>query len=264
MTWIQFLTNLLSLSVFSALIVGACIFFGKKYLSGYLEQKSKNLAQKEDIGVITSIVEEIKNEHVERIEEIRKTNQMLLNADSNTHNLKINIYSESIIAIDVIVNSLSSYPDDDDKYEIQMSNVEDAFNKITQVILVCSEEVLRTIFSIVETYNISRLEIEKFKDSLDREKKILKVKLDKVKSFSDNESKDMVISEIQNQISLKELEFIKLCRDRHIEMLKLLPKFVAGMRKELGLEISEETLSSIHASYLRKTNAHVEKYMGFK
>lgn len=43
----------------------------RKYLSSYLSQKAKNLAQKEDIDKITEIVEDIKSNHAKELEEFK-------------------------------------------------------------------------------------------------------------------------------------------------------------------------------------------------
>ena len=46
------------------------------YLSTYLREKGKNLATKEDLGELTRIVEEIKNEHAKELELLKSRQQM--------------------------------------------------------------------------------------------------------------------------------------------------------------------------------------------
>jgi hypothetical protein len=50
------------------------------YLSTYLREKGKNLATKEDIGELTRIVEEIKNEHAKELELLKSHNQLRMAA----------------------------------------------------------------------------------------------------------------------------------------------------------------------------------------
>lgn len=51
--------------------VGLCLVFGlKKYIGGYLDEKAKNLATKEDVGEITGIVEGVKKTHARELAEL--------------------------------------------------------------------------------------------------------------------------------------------------------------------------------------------------
>ncbi|WP_028215333.1 hypothetical protein [Paraburkholderia mimosarum] len=50
------------------------------YFSTYLKEKGKNLATKEDIGELTRIVEEIKNEHAKELELLKSRHQLRMAA----------------------------------------------------------------------------------------------------------------------------------------------------------------------------------------
>ncbi|MFM0471307.1 hypothetical protein [Paraburkholderia strydomiana] len=45
-------------------------------LGGYLSEKGKNLATRQDIGQLTRLVEDIKNEHIREIEMLKSTHQL--------------------------------------------------------------------------------------------------------------------------------------------------------------------------------------------
>jgi hypothetical protein len=50
------------------------------YLTGYLTEKGKGLATKEDIGRVTTIVEEIKAQHAAELENLKSENQLKMAA----------------------------------------------------------------------------------------------------------------------------------------------------------------------------------------
>jgi hypothetical protein len=50
----------------------------KNFFPSYLAEKGKNLAQKEDIGKITDLVETVRTQHAKQIEEVRHQNQLIL------------------------------------------------------------------------------------------------------------------------------------------------------------------------------------------
>ena len=59
---------------------GVVVFFLKAYFSGYLGEKAKNLATKEDIAEITRQVEGVKNEYSLNIEGLKAHNQLKMAA----------------------------------------------------------------------------------------------------------------------------------------------------------------------------------------
>lgn len=65
--------QMLGMTTISASIIGGIIYLGlKHYFGGYLDRKAANLADKEDIGEITAIVESIKQDNAERIERLKE------------------------------------------------------------------------------------------------------------------------------------------------------------------------------------------------
>lgn len=64
------------------LAIGAAAFgaFGRKYLESYLEEKAKNLATREDIERITNLIEGVKAQYAQLLEEQRARNQLRLAA----------------------------------------------------------------------------------------------------------------------------------------------------------------------------------------
>ena len=76
---IQFLVGLLpGFSVGVLVAAGVGYLLVKHFASGYLGQKGKNLADKEDIARLTHEVEQVKRQHAEVLEAVRFRNQLRL------------------------------------------------------------------------------------------------------------------------------------------------------------------------------------------
>jgi hypothetical protein len=72
-----------ALSPAIASAIGAAITIAailKFYVPGYLQEKGKNLATKEDISDITEIIESVKRQHAEILEDLKTKNQLRLSA----------------------------------------------------------------------------------------------------------------------------------------------------------------------------------------
>lgn len=74
---------LISLQILSLLGIG-CIFLFRKYLFSYSSQKGKNLATKEDVGEITSKIENVKLDYAQQLESTRAE----LSSQLNTHGFR--------------------------------------------------------------------------------------------------------------------------------------------------------------------------------
>lgn len=109
---ITFLTTFISLLVF---------YLGKNYLPSYFGEKGKNQATKEDIGDITKIVENIKNDLVQQNEllkaELSITNQHRLNIKSAERealldfNARISAWIYSVLRFTLSNYNLENYKD---------------------------------------------------------------------------------------------------------------------------------------------------------
>lgn len=78
---IQSLLSLLARYGFEAVIAGAVVFLLLKFfLPGYLSEKGKNLATKEDIAKITDEIERVKSQYAVLLEELKAKHQLRLAA----------------------------------------------------------------------------------------------------------------------------------------------------------------------------------------
>lgn len=78
---LQSLLSLLARYGFEALIAGAVVFLLLKFfLPGYLSEKGKNLATKEDIAKITDEIERVKSQYAVLLEELKAKHQLRLAA----------------------------------------------------------------------------------------------------------------------------------------------------------------------------------------
>ena len=67
-----------------AVVAGAGAYFG-----AYLRRKAENRAQPEDIADLTELVERVRSEHAERLENLAQTNREVLAAGSHEHQLRL-------------------------------------------------------------------------------------------------------------------------------------------------------------------------------
>lgn len=71
-------------------ISGAVLYrVAARFLSGYLPEKGKNLATKEDVGRITDIVEEVKREHAEQMREVSHRFDLMLEEKKSSNQLRV-------------------------------------------------------------------------------------------------------------------------------------------------------------------------------
>lgn len=78
---LQILLSVLARYGFEAVIAGAVVFLLLKFfLPGYLSEKGKNLATKEDIAKITDEIERVKSQYAVLLEELKAKHQLRLAA----------------------------------------------------------------------------------------------------------------------------------------------------------------------------------------
>ncbi len=74
---IRFVWGLISGFGSGGAIAGLLVYFlAKHFMPGYLAQKGKNLADKEDIAALTRKVEEVRRQHAEMLEAVKFRNQL--------------------------------------------------------------------------------------------------------------------------------------------------------------------------------------------
>lgn len=105
-----------------AWLILACLgaLLVKSYLPGYIGEKAKNLATKEDVASITSKIEEVKAEYVKQIElyksDIWKIQQQHLQAQEEAK-LKIEVFKKAVVDVARITDLIGIY-------QIHISNSE--------------------------------------------------------------------------------------------------------------------------------------------
>jgi len=115
-----------------AVVIGIAIagMFWKSYFPKYMEEKAKNLASKEDIGLITREVENVKAE-------INKESRI----DELKYKLKYEACMEALSIIDAYFSHTLSAPDGG-KIKKQFSSTEDARTCHSKLVLSCESNDL--------------------------------------------------------------------------------------------------------------------------
>lgn len=251
MTWMQFLTEILKLSAYSIVIVGPILFFGKRFFTGYIDQKSKNLATIEDIDKITSIVEKIKSdnahvleelkaEHAKKLEEIRKENQLFVSTVDKHLDLKIKIYTDAMESFTVITNSLAGLS----KFSLTESKftsiIESEAKKTSKVKVVGSVETCKATVELMTAFNSASLELQQHRTPLI----ICNDRINYLEAKEElNNSEILELDRLKASEKKDFLSFVNLCMEKHNQISYLTTPYIISVRKELGLEIDETELT---------------------
>lgn len=267
---------------------GILYYFIKSYIPAYLSEKGKNLATKEDIGIITNEVELIKTGYAKILEEVKVSNQIRLSAIDREQNTKKEVYMDAVEAITKSQNMVASFSNLNISEEQITSGFADQAGKIAKVQIVGTPETVRAVTIYMSGIGTATLNLmlermplinrkneisiseslrDKYQSEIDRYLAIMKnLNLagnqdpgtwDYVnKSFEfeceqlDKHNKE--ISEFWTIQNREHLEYVSKCMATFFEISSLLPQAVLSVRSELGLEIS-------HEEYLDIFNGNIEK-----
>jgi len=127
----------------------------KNFLPGYLTEKGKNLATKEDVEEITGKVESIKTDYAKVIEEIRSNNQIKISAIEREKSLKKEIYMEAVEAITRSQNIISNFANLNMTEQQITSEFANDAGKIAKVQVVGSKETVRAVTTLMSNIGSS-------------------------------------------------------------------------------------------------------------
>ncbi|HAV1338114.1 chromosome partitioning protein ParA [Vibrio parahaemolyticus] len=280
-------------------IVGAgfLFFILKSFLPSYFSEKAKNLATKEDIGQITSEVEQVKSGCAEMLEEVKSNHQLRLASIEREKLLKKEVYLDSVEALSKYQGALAVMSN----LDIPNQVIADAFSasaaQIAKMNMVGTEKTVRSLtnftgevgaaymslflergglisrkshIEFLETYN------KKHNDEIERCLTIMKnMNLegitdngawDRVNKAFENEckSRDQFVSEInlnwavQNEEHLK---FTERCMSEFFRVNDLTPHLLLSVRDELELELNETEYLEIHSESTKEGKEVFESFM---
>mgnify|MGYP001770978111 FL=1 len=280
-------------------IIGAgfLFFILKSYLPSYFSEKAKNLATKEDIGEITSEVEQVKSGYAEMLEEVRSNHQLRLASIEREKLLKKEVYLNSVEALTKYQGSLAVMANLDIPNQIIADSFSENAAQITKITLVGTEETVKNLTNFTgevgaafmslflergvlmnRKVHIEFLETcrKKHNDEIERCLTIMKnMNLDgiveegaweRINRAFENESKyrDQVTSEIDANWAVQNEEhfkFTKRCMSEFFRVNDLTPHILLSVRKELDLELDESEYLKIHAGSLEKGRIVFETFM---
>ncbi|MGF1775879.1 chromosome partitioning protein ParA [Vibrio nomapromontoriensis] len=283
---------------FEAVVAGIIVFLLIKYfLPGYLSQKGKNLATKEDIEGITETIESVKAGYAEVLEGIKSNNQIKIAAIEREKALKKEVYMEAVEAITHSQNMISGFANLNVSEEQLSSSFSGNAGKIAKVQLVGEKETVRAVSLfmgeigtavlylmlernplMLRKQHIQRLEgtRDKHQIEIDRYLSIInKLKLDSSteqgiwqhvnQSLSfECTRRDELNDEIQSLLTIQSKEhlaFTRKCMDTYFTVSKLLPQTVLSVRRELELDIDESDYVEIFNSNLVKGKQVFEAFL---
>lgn len=263
------LAEFIKLGLFSTVVVGSVYFILKKYMSGYLDQKSKNLATKEDVGEITNIVEtiksenahvleELKAEHAAKLEDIRRENQVLISKLDKHLALKIKVYTDAIEAFTTLGHNLLELLELQSHSNIFNKTMMEAAKIISKIRVVGSNETCNKALEAMAIFNKIAIELQNKRVVILVDKDRLEL-LQQKETLEENESEELdklIDSQLSDSINMA-----KLCLERHNEFSCLVTHFVFSARKELGLEINEAELIQAENHNTKSVNESFESFI---
>lgn len=269
MTWMQFLTEILKLSAYSIVIVGPILFFGKRFFTGYIDQKSKNLATIEDIDKITSIVEKIKSdnahvleelkaEHAKKLEEIRKENQLFVSTVDKHLDLKIKIYVDAIEAFTILGHKVLDLCDLHSNSKDFVTAITNEAKLISRVRIVGSVETCVRAIEIMAFFNNLSLELQNKRTHLLINKDKIE-HLENKKTLTESEAE--VLEKLLDSEPRDFIDLVQTCVKRNKEFSENITHFVFSVRKELSLEINEEALLNAEEEHAKSVNVSFEAFI---
>lgn len=280
-------------------IIGAgfLFFILKSYLPAYFSEKAKNLATKEDIGEITSEVEQVKSGYAEMLEEVRSNHQLRLASIEREKLLKKEVYLKGVEALTKYQGALGVMANLDIPNQIIADSFSENAAQITKITLVGTEETVKNLTNFTGEVGAAYMSLflergvlmnrkvhiefletcrKKHIDEIERCLTIMKsMNLDgvveegaweRINRAFENESKyrDQVTSEIDANWAVQNEEhfkFTKRCMSEFFRVNDLTPHILLSVRKELDLELDESEYLKTHADSMEKRRIVFETFM---
>lgn len=272
----EFVTEFLNAALFSSITVAAILFFARIFFKGYIDQKSKNLATKEDVGEITNIVEKIKHEnaqvlekikaeHAEKLEDIRKENQLLVSSLDKQLDLKIKIYTDALEAFSHVNNSIVKLSNlNFDEFEFTKL-LDEVAAKLSKIQAVCSTNTLKSTLKIMEAFNKATLDLLPQRIPLSEDVEVQQKKLAELTSSEHTsellEIKQKEVMDLTNKIFKNNLDFTRICFNTHLDLMTLLPEFVLAIREEIGIDASQKEFAEINEKFLSNMGQSFDEFL---
>ncbi|EJO3996482.1 chromosome partitioning protein ParA [Vibrio vulnificus] len=291
------------IQIFGSFGIGAIIGAGflffvlKSFLPAYLTEKAKNLATKEDIGEITSEVEQVKSGYAEMLEEVKSNHQLKLASIEREKLLKKEVYLDSVEALTKYQGALGLMANLDISNQIIADSFSENAAQIAKITLVGTEITVKNLTNftgevgaaymslflergllINRKVHIEFLETyrKKHNDEIERCLTIMKnMNLDGVRdegawvrvnlAFENEcESRDQIASEIDANWAVQNEEHFKFterCMSEFFRVNDLTPHLLLSVREELDLELDESEYIKIHADNSQKGRTVFETFM---
>lgn len=274
---------------FEGLVVGLVVFLlMKHFLPGYLSEKGKNLATKEDIEHITDKVESVKTDYAEILEEVKSNNQIKIDAIEREKTLKKEVYMEAVEAITLSQNMLASLSNLNIKDDQLTSAFSANAGKIAKVQLVGGQDTVKAVTQFMGEVASNFLDLildrslllqrqgqieslqsvrNQHQGEVERYVQVMKaLNLEGVvnqgtweyidQSFKfECEQRDKLDHEIEELWKVQNQEhlgFMRRVMDTFYEVSEKLPDAVLAVRGELDLEIDEEHYRDIFRENIKK------------
>ncbi|EPC6137704.1 hypothetical protein ACR0WA_003647, partial [Vibrio cholerae] len=289
--------------IFGSFGIGAVIgagflfFILKSYLPTYFSEKAKNLATKEDIGEITSEVEQVKSGYAEMLEEVKSNFQLRLASIEREKLLKKEVYLNSVEALTKYQGALAAMSNLDVSNQIITDSFSENAAQITKITMVGTEKTVKNITNFTGEVGAAYMSLflvrgvlmnrknhidfletcrKKHNDEIDRCLTIMKnMNLDGIRdndawarvnrAFENEcESRDLVASEIDTNWAVQNEEhfkFIERCMSEFFRVNDLTPHLLLSIREELELDLDEAEYLKIHADNAQKTRVVFERFM---
>lgn len=295
---VQAVMSLLIRYGFEAVIAGCIVFILIKFfLPGYLSQKGKNLATREDIEEITNKVESVKAGYAEVLEEVRNNNQIKLASINREKEIKKEVYMEAVEAITISQNIISNLANLSLTEEDISKDFAKYSGKIAKIQLVGERDTVKAVTTFTAAIGTAFLDLMLERSTLVRRKVDIQIaqnfinkhqgEIERYRSLMksmnvdgtlDQKTKDhinrcMMFEVDQREQYSKELDvlwisqneehlaFVKQCMDRFFDVSELLPPAVLCARKELDLEIEKEDYEAIFLENINRGRDAFAKFL---
>ncbi|WNO10377.1 hypothetical protein [Teredinibacter sp. KSP-S5-2] len=276
---------------------GIAFYLVKFFFPSYVSEKAKNLATKEDIGLITEKVEKVRTEYSTVLEEVKTLNQLKVGAVEREKQVKKEVL---LIAVESIIkchNRIANFSNLELTEQEIMDGFSDDTGRIAKVHIVGSEgtvkavvDLMGEISSSILTLSLERMPLgqrrnqillisgfrDKAQSNADRLVDLMKNYnlegiVDKKAWSSLNASFDRESGQVEDynnelnhlwsEQNREHLEFVERCMNQFFYLLELLPNVVLSIRNELDLDISRDEYMKVMENNVQKGQKVFERFI---
>lgn len=279
------------------LITAGILFALIKYIfPGYLSEKAKNIATKEDIEEITEKVESIKTGYAEIIEATKNENQLKASAIAREKLLKKEVFMDAVEAIvraQSVIGNIANMNFTEEQLGKEFSAES---GKIAKVQLVGNEETVRAITNFMgelatifielilvrASLTMRKIDIDIAAKSRDQYQSEVERYISVMKSMdlagnSDEAAWDSVnrsfefeveqrdkhneeLNELWSSQTKEQIQLSRKCSDKFFEISRMLPELIISVRNEIDLPIDSDSYTKIYHDSLKKGIAIMSEF----